>query len=71
MKCVEYKKNWQRELCDDEWEEFIKYSYRDETCNNMWKEYKNKMIDYDKLNYYEFSIYLQFRREKLLLNLVD
>jgi hypothetical protein len=58
--------NWQKQLDETEWSEFLIYSHNDEKCNEVWRLYKQQLLSYEEICEYEQLLYLQLKREKIL-----
>jgi hypothetical protein len=61
---MEYNDKWQSKLSEDEWDSFLNISKSDDVCNKMWDDYRNKIITYDEVSRYEFSLYISYLRDK-------
>lgn len=58
--------NWHKQLNENEWNEFLNYSYNDKRCNEIWSLHKQHLITYEDVCEYEQSLFLQLKREKIL-----
>lgn len=64
-------KNWQENLTEDEWFEFVEKSKSDKILNDMWVDYKNQKTPYQKIVHYEYNLYLSYCRDEKINQLFN
>jgi hypothetical protein len=65
-------KTWTQRMSDDEWDDFLSLSRKDDECNDMWVKYKNPNDDtcYDDVLNFEERFWLKTCRDRKISSIL-
>ena len=64
---------WLKRMTDDEWDDFLSLSRKDDECNDMWVKYKNPndATSYEDVLNYEKRFWLKVCRDRKIITILD